>query len=115
MNGNGSARECRESLGNGKARRWSAVMGKAADRIRLARRWLGSARKRMQRERRNGIDMHGMLRRERARHRCDRHGTAAAMTCMGWQSSAEDVVCADMVCLAREKRSGDLMSNEEGS
>ena len=37
-----------------------------------------------------------------------------AMACRGWQSSAEDVVCADMVRLARGKRSGDLMSNEEG-
>ena len=69
----------------------------------------------MQRERRDGIDMHSMLRRERARHRCDLHGTAAAMTCRGWQSSAEDVVCADIVRLAREKKSDGLTSNEEGS
>lgn len=67
----------------------------------------------MQRERRDGIDMHGMLRRERAWHCSDLHRTAAAMACRGWQSSAEDVVCADMVRLAREKKSGDLMSNEE--
>lgn len=76
-------------------------MGKAA-----AQLWIGQPG--------NGIDMHGMLRRERAWHCSDLHRTAAAMTCRGWQSSAEDVVCADMFRIAREKKSDGLTSNEEG-
>ena len=68
----------------------------------------------MQREKREGIDMHGMLRRERAWHFSDLHRTAAAMTCRGWQSSAADMVCADVVRIAMDEKSNGLMSNEEG-